>query len=389
MNRIAQVYLLMTIFVLMQGCNSYRFMPSHGGGKRFDEEERAVSAAIRNSVAQLDIKNLAGHKANIVLVSLAHNGGGSITLPGFNSASVGYNYNSSSYSGPYMIDNQGSYNANLGYTPSASGWPTVFPTDQDLSYLEASIQMRLRVNDIAVTVPDPEYVLYVLVDVLGINRSKQDSFVVWNEVLTASCELTYYIIDTKTNKVAFGAKRTSAEASYRESSIFGMAGYKTERSQYQTSPNLMPTDSNDPVIISYKTIKTLVPQSEHEDEPKFIDPLSQEFQEAQASTNAGNWQAAEALLCNIRTVNPNYPGLAALASQVENEKAKSKLPASAPALTAEPAPTPAPVPTAEPVPAPAPVPTVEPAPTPTSAPTSKLFQPQVDNRNRMNLFQVS
>lgn len=378
MNWMAKLALWLLLFVFVQGCNTYRFMPSHGGGKRFNEEECAVSAAIRNTVAQVDIKSLAGRKVNIVIVTLAHNGGATVMLPGFNSASASYSRNNQNYSAPYMVDNSNSLSANLGYAPNISAWPTVFPTDQDLAYLEASLQMRLRMNNATVTVPDPEYILYVLVDVLGTNRSKQDSFIAWQEVLMASCELTYYVIDTKTNKVAFGAKRAGAEASYRESSIFGMAGYEARRSQRQTSPNPMPTDSNDPVIISYTTIKNVAPQKGQESESQYNDPLAAELQEAEAKANAGNWQAAEQMLVEIRAANPNYPGVSVLASRVETQKAKTKaaipLPAPAPSPTPVPlppaaAPAPMPVPTnAVPAPAPAPAP---PAPAPVPAPKSE------------------
>jgi hypothetical protein len=369
----------LTIIILaafISGCNTYRFMPSHGGGKRFDEEERAVSAAIRNSIAQLDIKCLAGHKTNVVIVTMANNGGATVQLPGFNSASASYSTNSYNYGVPYyVVSDQDSYSASLSYSPNISASPTVFGTDQDIAYLEASLQMRLRVSGIAVAVSDPNYVLYVLVDVLGTNRSKQDSIIVWRDILTASCELTYYVLDAKTNKIISGAKRASAEASYCEASIFGLAGYEAQRSQRQTSPNPMPTDSNDHVIISYKTTEAMTPQKGHEGEPTFRDPLATQLQEAQAYLDADNWQAAERLILKIRAANPNYPGLAALASTVEKEKAKSKTPTPAPALVPVPtAPVPSPVPAPTPAPkpvAPAPTPAPSPVPTPTPAPAAK------------------
>ena len=388
MSKIARISLLMALFIFMQGCNTYRFMPSHGGGKRFDEEERAVSAAIRNTIAQVDITYLAGHKTNVTIVTMAQNGGGSVMMPGFNSASLNYSHNEQNYGNRpppnvanWVVDStSNNYGANVGYNPNITAWPTVFPTDQDLAYLEASLQMRLRVNGIAVTVPDPEYILYILVDVLGTNRSKQDSLIAWRDVLIASCELTYYIVDLKTNKIVSGAKRASAEASYSEASIFGMAGYEAQRAQCQTSPNPMPTDGNDKVIISYKTTKIMTPQKGFKGEPKYTDPLATQLQEADAQVNAGNWQVAERLLLEIRAENPNYPGLAALASRVEIEKAKvqaeiekAKAKVSVPAPVSTPAPAvvaPAAVPAA-PTPAPvAPAPTTTPAtPVPAATPS--------------------
>ena len=245
--------ILAILCVFIAGCNNYRFVPSHGGGKRFDEEERAVAACIRNAVAQIDVQNISGHKANVVITTLSHNGGSSLAFPGFNNVSANYNYNSQNYAitPPYypILDNQNSWGANFNYNPSINAVPTVFGTDQDITYLEAAVQLRLRVNNVSVAVPDPEYILYVLVDVLGTNRSKQDSLIVWKDSLTASCELTYYLVDTKTNKIVTSAKRAGAEASYQESSVFGFAGNQAERWQRMTKPNPMPTDTNDPVIV--------------------------------------------------------------------------------------------------------------------------------------------
>jgi hypothetical protein len=247
--------ILIILAVLVGGCNSYRFVPSHGGGKRFDEEERAVAAAIRNAVAQVEVDKLSGHKTNVVITTLGHNGGATLNFPGFNNAAASYSYNSQNYSTvPVVLSNQDSWSASLNYNPNTNAVPTVFGTDQDVAYLEAALHLKLRVNDVSVAVPDPEYILYVLVDVLGTNRSKQDSFVVWQDTLTASCELTYYILDPKTNKIVSEAKRAAAEASYREASIFGFAGYEGQRLQYRTTPNPMPTDVNDPVILFNKTV---------------------------------------------------------------------------------------------------------------------------------------
>jgi hypothetical protein len=317
------IWLLLLLFI--PGCNTYRLVPSHGGGKRFDEEERAVSAAIRNAVAQLNVKNLAGHKINVTVVTLAHNGGGNVTLPGFSSANLSYSNNDTDYWAPYMIHNQDTTNFSLGYNPNVTAYPTVFGTDQDISYLEATVQMRLRLEGAMVTVPDPEYVFYVLVDVLGTNRSKQDSFVVWDDTLTASCELTYYVLETKTNKVAFTARRAGAEASYRESSIFGFAGYSDHRAQRQTIPNPMPTEANDPVIVALQSDVSHIEQAHvAKTNPKPAENkqiLAQKLGQAQNYVQAGNWQAAEQLMIEIRAVAPNYPGLDALNSSIANSKA--------------------------------------------------------------------
>jgi hypothetical protein len=73
MNKIfAGVCALMIFWAF--GCSTYRLVPSHGGGKRFDEEQRAVASCIRNTVTQMDLKALAGRKVNLTIISLSQNG---------------------------------------------------------------------------------------------------------------------------------------------------------------------------------------------------------------------------------------------------------------------------------------------------------------------------
>ena len=47
---------------LLASCATYRGMPSHGGGKRFDEEQRIVAAAIREAVAQIELSGIKARK---------------------------------------------------------------------------------------------------------------------------------------------------------------------------------------------------------------------------------------------------------------------------------------------------------------------------------------
>lgn len=253
-NRKALAGLCLITLFFITGCNTYRLLPSHGGGKRFDEEQRAISSCIRNTVAQMDLKSLAAQKVNLAIVSLAQNGGASLTMPGINNISASYNNSSSDYVGPYMIDSQEGFNASVNFNPTMSAWPTVFPTDQDQIYMESSLQMKLRLQQSLVPVPDPAFMLYVLVDVLGTNRSKTDSFIYSKEVLLATCELTYYIVDLKTGKTLDKAKRVGAQSGYSEAGWFGFLGSDVERTTTDLEPTAMPTDVNDLPVISLNPI---------------------------------------------------------------------------------------------------------------------------------------
>lgn len=50
--------------------------------------------------------------------------------------------------------------------------------------------------------------------------------------------------------------------------------------------------------------------------------LARKFQEAESYISAGNWQAAERLLWEIRAIDANYPGLDTLNSRIQNLKSQ-------------------------------------------------------------------
>jgi chromosome segregation ATPase len=54
--------------------------------------------------------------------------------------------------------------------------------------------------------------------------------------------------------------------------------------------------------------------------PQHDPSLARKLQEAESYVQAGNWQAAERLLLEIQAADPNYPGLDALNSRVQNMK---------------------------------------------------------------------
>jgi len=322
---------LSTFFI--QGCNSYRMMPSHGGGKRFDEEQRAVASAARKAVADMNVQELFGRKISTTVESLGQSGGGSAQFPGLTSASAGYNTNNYNYQAPYIVSQQENMNFSLSYNPNVLAYPTVFSTDQDLRYLDACLQMKLRHQGIVTPASDAEYMLYVLVDVFGTNRSKQDSIIAWDDTLSATCELTYYAINLKNNKLLFKARRSSAQATYEERSVFGFAAYHIERKLDKIEPSPMPVDSNDragyPITVVVKDKSKLFPRLKQTGikKPK-ISPavpkppaLDQKLQEADSYIQAGNFDAAQRIILEISSQAPQYPGLDGVNARLEQAKA--------------------------------------------------------------------
>lgn len=61
------------------GCSTLTGIPSHGGGKRFAEEQRLVSASIRGTLRNIDVSSLKGRKVAVVFDLISDEGGGNIS----------------------------------------------------------------------------------------------------------------------------------------------------------------------------------------------------------------------------------------------------------------------------------------------------------------------
>lgn len=61
------------------GCSTLTGIPSHGGGKRFAEEQRLVSASIRGTLRNIDVSSLQGRKVAVVFDLISDEGGGNIS----------------------------------------------------------------------------------------------------------------------------------------------------------------------------------------------------------------------------------------------------------------------------------------------------------------------
>jgi hypothetical protein len=66
--------------VLIAGCGDFRGIPSHGGGKRFDEEQRVVAGAIRQTLPISTCASCPGKKVQLSVECIANDGGGVVHL---------------------------------------------------------------------------------------------------------------------------------------------------------------------------------------------------------------------------------------------------------------------------------------------------------------------
>lgn len=249
MSRCAAILILLALGA--GGCGVFRGIPSHGGGKRFDEEQRVIAAAVRQSLSQIDLSPLAGRRVQIAIDSIAQDGAGNFTPPGLQSFSL--NGNLSSNNGNVIrvdrnadeiaVDDSRSSNSNIGgnlnyqINPSYSSHP--FSSAGDLNYLRASLDMQARHAGIRLGGKDPEVILFVLVDVLGTNRSRSDRMVMNSDTLAATCETTYYAIDAASEDLVLPAHRTAATALYRETRGLGVSGVHIIRSVARTEPTAL------------------------------------------------------------------------------------------------------------------------------------------------------
>jgi hypothetical protein len=238
------------------GCGDFRGIPSHGGGKRFDEEQRLVAGAIRRTLADIDLAELQGKRVLISIECISQDGGGAVTFPGVAGINAGVSGNIGTGSlvqinqtlpiGPRTSndnDNQNiSGHVGMGYNAQTAYSPTVMSTMPDLGYFRAALEMKARHAGLSLVAAEPEAVLYVLIDVLGTNRSRRDSFVTNIEVLQASCECTYYAQDPTSGALIFEARRAGAASAYEETHRFGVTTIDITRRLERATPTSLPVD---------------------------------------------------------------------------------------------------------------------------------------------------
>jgi hypothetical protein len=242
--------------LLTGGCGLFRGIPTHGGGKRFDEEQRVVASAIRRTLADMDLSELESRKIQVVIECVAQDGGGTAIFPGLSGVNAGASANIGEGNFVQIVpvvpqgsrtqsDNKNSgaganvgmhYNTNMTYSPAAMG------SAADLTYLKAALEMKARHAGLNLVAAEPEVVLYVLVDVLGTNRSHFTNLANTTETLVASCECTYYAMDAKTSQLVFRARRASSSSTYTEHRAWFVEGARVERSIERTTPTSLPVD---------------------------------------------------------------------------------------------------------------------------------------------------
>jgi hypothetical protein len=194
----------------------------------------------------MDLDDLRGKKIRIVMECISHDGGGSMTWPGPQTLSLAgsFSQNTEGIDKPGYDKTIESASASgvMAYQVSPSYLSWAFSTQPDAAYLRAAVEMKARHEGIIITDSQPEAVLFILVDVLGTNRSRTEELLVVDEDYQASCELTYYAIDTLTGHLVFRGRQSGAVARYDEKHRFGSSQIQVDRTIASSMPTVPSLD---------------------------------------------------------------------------------------------------------------------------------------------------
>jgi len=337
------IVVLLTVFLFL-GCGVFRGIPSHGGGKRFDEEQRVVSSSIRHAISKMDIKELQGKRVKVVVSSVAHDGGATTYWPGPQDIGIsGYPFDEHVYENYRRLYKEGSgeedadrwvasfrdgntfdpaTNLNARYRPYLTFSPHRVSSDPDINYLLAALDMNVRHNGITLDDKNSDIVLFVLVDVLGTNRSRLDTILYSSDELKASCELTYYAQDRVSGKLVFHARRASAAALYSEDSIL----YARLGGDYSVINNHEPTPlptaegvspiAGNGVIINQPESGEEKKQEVQDSRPDYLDTL---LKNAELQIEMNQIDIARENLEQVIAIDPDYPGVSELVRKIEEK----------------------------------------------------------------------
>lgn len=222
-------YLIVASIVLfICSCSSFRGLPSHGGGKRFDEEQKMVSTSIKSTIDAMDLSNLKGKKVKLFMVGMETSGSGRSDFSGFRAFNPSWNNRDGNQSS-YIDERNGTVSTRVtqGGATASNSYPLYYNIDsnytnnsvitsRDVQYFEFILTMHCRLEGIQIVSGGQDADLFVAIDVLGTNRSRDDHILMIRDHLNASTEITYCCFDTKSGKVLTHKSSVGARTKYTE-----------------------------------------------------------------------------------------------------------------------------------------------------------------------------
>ena len=314
--------------LVIAGCASYRGMPTHGGGKRFDEEQRVVTASIRHASQQMNFSRLGKRKVAIEVTSLETSGTGQAFYPGLGTVNAYYDWykeaqefnydtrNLAPGAGSGYVKDNDSVRDNIRTTPNFEFNPSLRSnnniTRQDVDYLTRVLEMRLRHDGFQIVpLSQAEVYLVVLVDALGTNLSRKDFLVAFDDDLKATCEMTYYAINPPDQKVIFAAQAVASESRYMERNVRFTPIQYHKRNIGTFNERIAPLPTTAGAFKGGRDGNAGV----------HVDPVKQKAdelaQEASLALDANDRAAAQKLINSIRKIDPNHPDLPDLQQRLQ------------------------------------------------------------------------
>lgn len=192
------------VFLLvLTGC-SIRGIPTHGGGKRFYEEQVCLSAASKKALEEISWEKTHGKKLNLYVMSIGDAGGGAALGGGFDfkSSLTGYWGVKSWKAGEGISQAAGSAAQGTATFDRGQYMPYAFANANDLEYLKGLVMESILKAGGTITEADekPDTDIYVMVDNFGTNKWRWDVLFYATENLSAQVRLHVFAVDRKTGE---------------------------------------------------------------------------------------------------------------------------------------------------------------------------------------------
>lgn len=336
MPRVFLLFITVLCLFFISGCAFFRGIPSHGGGKRFDEEQRVVAGAIREMIENMEIDALEEKKVRLSLVSMPTSGSGNLSFGGLDW--FGYSMDSFDMNQNMLHDNyleeggqmwapawrrytgedEDRERLNFRYSPNQSYYSQRVRTDDDIEYLKSVLEMQGRHQGVDFGGKNEDAVLYVLIDVLGTNRSRIDRILLKTDKLVATCESTYYAVDLSSGEILFSSRRAAGRAAYQEHRVWPLGFHFVSRTYESMPPSPFPKiGENSKHLTDDDSDHSKAPYQESDNGEMEAADLEQLTNQARIYLESGNKEAAKDIIIQILSIDPAYPGLQQLVDEFE------------------------------------------------------------------------
>ncbi len=206
------------------GC-TFRGIPAHGGGKRFDEEQNIVSKSTVDTTNKIDLSALRGKRVRFFILGIGDQGSGSFQAGGWSSsAGVGA---TAGVVDVFTVKGRpgaavGTVSGGAKYTDRSNYTAHAIENPRDYAYLTGRLGLQLIRNGVSLArrgePADAE--VYFLVDVFGIDRARFEMLFYSNSYVSASTKITYYAITPDRSKLLVPPRTVGSGASYSLRRLF-------------------------------------------------------------------------------------------------------------------------------------------------------------------------